>query len=59
MAEAHHYLGGIYWRLANKSLQKQDYARAINEFEAYLRLVPKAPDAERIRETIKELRPKS
>jgi len=59
LAEAHHYLGGIYWRLADKSLQKRDYARAITEFETYLRLMPKAPDAERIRETIKELRPKS
>jgi len=59
LGQAHRYLGGIYWRLADESRQKSDYARAINEFETYLRLSPNAPDAERIRETIKELRTKS
>jgi tetratricopeptide (TPR) repeat protein len=59
LGQAHRYLGGIYWRLADASRQKQDYARAINEFETYLRLTPNAPDAERIRVTIKELRSKS
>jgi tetratricopeptide (TPR) repeat protein len=48
---AHYYLGGIYWA-------KHDYEHAINELETYLRLVPNAPDAERTRATIKELRVK-
>ena len=60
LGQAHRYLGGLYWRLADESRQKQDYVRAINEFETYLRLTPNAPDAQRIRETIKnDLRPKS
>jgi tetratricopeptide (TPR) repeat protein len=49
---AHYYLGGLYWR-------KSDYRRAADELEAYLRLTPNAPDAERVRGTIKELRSKS
>lgn len=52
LAQAHRYLGGLYW-------QKHDYRRAIDEFEAYLRLTPNAPDAERVRGTIKDLRAKS
>jgi tetratricopeptide (TPR) repeat protein len=48
---AHKYLGGLYWR-------KKDYKRAINELETYLKLSPKAPDAEQIRSTIKDLRGK-
>lgn len=52
LAQAHRYLGGIYWR-------KQDYRRAVVEFESYLRLTPNAPDAEQVRGTIKELRAKS
>jgi tetratricopeptide (TPR) repeat protein len=59
LGQAHRYLGGIYLRLANESRQKRDYARAINELETYLRLTPNAPDAERIRGTIKELRSKA
>jgi TolA-binding protein len=59
LGQVHRYLGGIYWRLAGESGQKRDYARAVNEFETYLRLTPNAPDAERIRGTIKELRTKS
>jgi TolA-binding protein len=50
-AAAHYYLGGLYWA-------KQDYRRAADELEAYLRLSPKAPDAERVRATVKELREK-
>src|SRR5215217_3575039 len=46
---ASYYLGGIYWK-------KQDYPRAIEQLETYLRLTPNAADAERIRATIKELR---
>jgi TolA-binding protein len=48
---AHRYLGGVYWG-------KRDYKRAADELELYLKLVPKAPDAERTRATIKELRGK-
>ena len=51
LGQAHRYLGGIYW-------SKHDNKRAIDEFEAYLRLTPNAPDAERVRGTIKELRAK-
>lgn len=48
----HYYLGGIYWR-------KRDYKRAADELEKYLQLAPKAPDAERVRASIKELREKA
>ncbi|MGH9903312.1 MAG: tetratricopeptide repeat protein, partial [Pyrinomonadaceae bacterium] len=51
MGLAHYYLGGLYWG-------KREYRRAADELETYLRLVPKAPDAERVRATIKELRGK-
>lgn len=51
LSQAHYYLGGIYWR-------KKEYNRAVEELETYLRLVPNAPDAERIRATIKDLRTK-
>jgi tetratricopeptide (TPR) repeat protein len=49
---AHYYLGGLYW-------QRRDYHRAADELETYLRLTPNAPDAEKVRRTIKELRSKS
>jgi tetratricopeptide (TPR) repeat protein len=52
LALAHYYLGGLYW-------QRHDYRRAADELETYLRLTPNAPDAERVRGTIKELRAKS
>jgi regulator of sirC expression with transglutaminase-like and TPR domain len=51
-ARAHYFLGGIYWRA-------RDYPRAVNELERYLRLEPKAANAEQIRATIKDLRNKS
>ena len=51
VAQAHRYLGGVYW--GNK-----DYKRAADEFEVYLKLVPKAADAEKIRGFIKDLRSK-
>jgi Tfp pilus assembly protein PilF len=47
----HYYLGGIYWK-------KGDNKRAADELEKYLKLSPKAPDAERVRATVKELRNK-
>lgn len=48
---AHKYLGGLYMS-ARKNQQAAD------ELEKYLKLDPKAPDAERIKGTIKELRSK-
>lgn len=51
-AQAHYYLGGLYWR-------SRDYTRAANELERYLKLEPKAPNADKIRATIKDLRNKS
>jgi Tfp pilus assembly protein PilF len=47
----HYYLGGIYWR-------KQDYKRAADALEKYLKIEPKAPDAARVAATIRELRSK-
>jgi Flp pilus assembly protein TadD len=48
---AHRYLGGIYWG-------QRDYKRAADELESYLKLMPKAADAERTRAAIKELKSK-
>jgi tetratricopeptide (TPR) repeat protein len=48
---AHKYLGGIYWGM-------RDYKRAADELETYLKLVPKAADAERTKAAIKDLRSK-
>ena len=48
---AHYYLGGVYWQVGK--LQQ-----AADELETYLKLEPKAPQAEKIRGTIKELRAK-
>jgi tetratricopeptide (TPR) repeat protein len=49
---AHYYLGGIYWG-------KREYRRAADELEKYLSLTPNAPDAQRLSETVKELRSKN
>ncbi|HLL76403.1 MAG TPA: tetratricopeptide repeat protein [Pyrinomonadaceae bacterium] len=46
---AHYYLGGIYWA-------RRDHRRAAEHLETYLRLAPDAPDAARVRETVKQLR---
>ena len=51
VAMAHYYLGGLYWG-------RKDYKRAADELETYLKLAPNAPDAARLRTTIKELRDK-
>ena len=51
LALAHKYLGGLYM-----SVQKNQ--QAADELEKYLKLDPKAPDAERIKGTIKDLRNK-
>lgn len=52
LAQAHKFLGGILW-------SKREYKRAADELEKYLKLSPKAPDADRTREAIKELRSKT
>lgn len=49
LSMANYYLGGLYWR-------KQDYPHAVEQLEKYLALTPNAPDAERVRTTIKDLR---
>jgi len=49
LSMANYYLGGIYWR-------KQDYPRAVEQLEKYLLLTPNAPDADRVRATIKDFR---
>jgi tetratricopeptide (TPR) repeat protein len=46
---AHKYLGGLYMS-AHKNQEAAD------ELEKYLKLDPKAPDADRIKGTIKDLR---
>jgi Tfp pilus assembly protein PilF len=51
-ARAHYYLGGLYWA-------KQNFKKAADELETYLKLSPKAPDAEQVRATVKDLRSKS
>jgi len=52
IAQAHKYLGGIYWR-------NKEYKRAADELERYIALDPQAPDRARIRDTIKDLRSKN
>jgi tetratricopeptide (TPR) repeat protein len=51
VAMAHRYLGGIYWG-------KREYGKAADELETYLKLHPKAADADRTKAAIKELRSK-
>lgn len=48
---AHYYLGGLYWEM-------KQHKKAADELETYLKLAPSAPDATRLRTTIKELRAK-
>jgi tetratricopeptide (TPR) repeat protein len=48
----HYYLGGIYWG-------EHKYKKAADELELYVKQSPKAPDAEQVRASIKELRGKS
>lgn len=47
--EAHRYLGAVY-------IEKRDSLRAADELDLYLKLAPKAKDAEKIRAIIKDLR---
>ena len=49
LSMANYYLGGLYWR-------KQDYPRAVEQLEKYLLFSPNAPDADRVRATVKDLR---
>ena len=51
-AQAHYYLGGLYWQTGKNS-------RAADELETYLKLEPKAANAEKVKTTVKELRGKS
>ena len=51
MKEAHRYLGAIYHA-------RGDTPRAIAELETYLRIAPKADDADAVRELIKQLKNK-
>ncbi len=51
LAPAHKYLGGVY-------MSTHKNKQAADELEKYLKLDPKAADAERIRGTIKDLRSK-
>ena len=48
--DAHRFLGGIY-------LQRGQREKALAEFETYLKLAPKAKDAEQIRQLIKQNKP--
>ena len=50
--QAHYYLGGLYW-------QTGKFRQAADELDQYLKLEPKAANADRVRNTIKELRNKS
>lgn len=52
VALAHRYLGGIY-------AQKNRNAEAAAELQKYLDMVPTAPDADRLKNTIAELKKKS
>lgn len=49
LAMAQYYLGGIYWK-------KEEYPKAVEALESYLKLTPNAHDADRVRATIKDLR---
>jgi Flp pilus assembly protein TadD len=49
LSMANYYLGGLYWR-------NKDYPKAVEQLEKYVLLTPNAPDVERVRGTIKELR---
>jgi Flp pilus assembly protein TadD len=52
MALAHRYLGGIY-------MQKKQNAEAAAELQKYLDLVPKTPDADKLKSTIADLKKSS
>ena len=49
MKEAHRMLAMMF-------IDKDEYARAIDELETYLRLVPNAPDAEKLKQAVAQLK---
>ena len=51
-SQAHYYLGGLYWKTGN-------YRQAADELDTFLKLEPKAANADKVRSTVKELRSKS
>jgi Flp pilus assembly protein TadD len=51
-SQAHYYLGGIYWQVGK-------LREAADELEMFLKLEPKAANADKLKNTIKELRSKS
>lgn len=52
VSQAHYYLGGMYWQTGKNQ-------QAAEELELYLKLEPKALNADKVRNTIKDLRSKS
>ncbi|MEO7539488.1 MAG: hypothetical protein ABIV21_05645, partial [Pyrinomonadaceae bacterium] len=58
----HKYLGGIYWQKGAATSADKDrrelFQRAVDELEKYVKLLPAATDAQKIRATIAELRTK-
>jgi len=52
VALAHRFLGGIY-------AQKKQNAQAAAELQKYVDLVPKAPDADKLKATIADLKKQS
>ena len=51
-SQAHYYLGGLYWKAGN-------FRQAADELDTYLKLEPKAANADKVKTTVKELRSKS
>jgi tetratricopeptide (TPR) repeat protein len=51
-SQAHYYLGGLYWKAGN-------FRQAADELETFLKLEPKAANADKVKTTVKELRSKS
>ena len=51
-SQSHYFLGGLYWKTGN-------FRQAADELDAYLKLEPRAANAEKVRTTVKELRSKS
>jgi tetratricopeptide (TPR) repeat protein len=51
LAQAHKYVAGLYWR-------RNEFRKAADSLEKYLKLTPKAQDAEKLRNIIQELRSK-
>ena len=52
VSTAHYYLGGMYWQTGKNQ-------QAADELEMYLKLEPKAANAEKVKSTVKDLRSKS